>query len=600
MSLYCFLILFLVSNVLCETFDYVVVGGGTSGLTLAVRLAQSHTVTLVEAGGRYEITYSLAKTPAFDVVPVGSNLATRSPADWDFITTPQAGANGRRVHFSRGKCLGGSHVLPFITFRSPTRQSLDLWAVVVNDSSYAFHNIFPYYQRTTAFTPPNTAERFPNATAMYNASAFDPAGGPLQVSYPNYAMPFSTWVARGMEGIGMSEAPDFNSGEILGYQFCPTTISPNDQRRSSSESSFLMEPVANLTILKETLVKRILFDEQRNAIGVELRGFRRVMASNEVILSAGAFQSPQLLMVSGIGPREHLESHNIPVLSNLPGVGQGMLDHPFFGPSYRVGVETLTRVATNPVVIAEEYTRWLTKARGILTNNVADFLAFEKIPEDLRSGFSEGTRYNLSLFPADWPEVEYMSGAGFIGNISNLLLDQPNDGFQYGSILGVLIGTTSEGTITLASSDASDPPIINPNWLTTESDQQLAVALFKRLRQAFASDQMRPIVIGEEYFPGPQVQTDEEILYWVRSNIMTLWHPARTCKMGTADDPMAVVDSRARVFGVKRLRVVDASALPFLPPGHPQSTCYMLGEKIADDILYRGDASRAQLPKLDL
>jgi choline dehydrogenase-like flavoprotein len=166
-----------------------------------------------------------------------------------------------------------------------------------------------------------------------------------------------------------------------------------------------------------------------------------------------------------------------------------------------------------------------------------------------------------------------MSGAGFLGNISNFYSNQPDDGYEYASILGVLIATTSRGTVTLASADTSDPPIINPNWLDTESDQQLAVAAFKRIRQAFASEEMRPVVIGEEYYPGPQVQSDEEILDWIRNNMMTLWHPSCTCKMGRADDRMAVVDSRARVFGVNRLRVVDASAFPFLPPGHPQSTC---------------------------
>ncbi|KAL4949246.1 hypothetical protein BDW69DRAFT_198245 [Aspergillus filifer] len=587
----------LLAKGLCQTFEYVVVGGGTSGTTLAVRLAQSHTVALIEAGGRYEIEYPLTKTPAFDVLPVGSNLATRSPADWDFITAPQAGANGRRVHFSRGKALGGTSALNFMIYQRPTRQAMDQWAMAVNDSSYAFDHILPYYKRTPTFTPPNAAERFPNATPMYSLEAFEPTGGPLEVTFPNYAMPFSTWVARGMEGIGISEAPDFNTGQLFGYQYCTTTIRSEDQTRSSSESSFLTAPIPNLTIYRKTLARRILFDDQRNAIGVEIGRGRRLFASNEVVVCAGAFQSPQLLMVSGIGPRAHLEEFDIPVISDLPGVGQGMLDHPFFAPSYRVGVETLTRLATNPPILLAEYARWKTKARGVLTNNVGDLLAFEKLPASLWDDFSEGTKQNLSMFPDDWPEVEYISGAGFIGNISNLLFDQPKNGYQYGSILGVLIASTSEGTITLASADMEDPPVINPNWLTTESDQQIAVAAFKRMRQAFASKEMSPIVIGEEYFPGPEIQTDDEILYYIRSNIMTLWHPARTCKMGLPDDPMAVVDSSGRVFGVSRLRVADSSSLPFLPPGHLQSTCYMLGEKIADDILNNQEASKRQLDR---
>lgn len=283
---------------------------------------------------------------------------------------------------------------------------MDKWAEAVNDSSYRFDNIFPFYQRSANFTPPNTEKRFPIATTLYNASAFTPDGGPLQVSYSNYAMPWSTWVARGMQGIGLTEAVDFNSGQLNGYQYCTSTIRPNDQTRSTSESSFLASAPHSLKVYKKTVAKRILFDDDKNAIGVQVSPSRTLMASKEVIISAGVFQSPQLLMVSGIGPKEHLQQHNISVISVLSGVGQGMLDHPFFGPSYRVGVGTMTRPATNPLYLVEEYLRWAILHEGILSNPVADFIAFEKIPDELRSGFSEGTRQNLSYFPKDWPEIE--------------------------------------------------------------------------------------------------------------------------------------------------------------------------------------------------
>lgn len=283
---------------------------------------------------------------------------------------------------------------------------MDRWAEVVNDTSYSFDNIFPFYQRSANFTPPNTDKRFSNATALYNASAFTSDGGPLQVSYSKYAMPWSTWVARGMQGIGMREAVDFNSGQLDGYQYCTSTIRPSDQTRSTSESSFLGSAPKNLKVYKKTLAKRILFDDDKNAIGVQVSPRRTLMASKEVIISAGVFQSPQLLMVSGIGPRGHLQHHNVSVISDLPGVGKGMQDHPFFGPSYRVGVGTMTRPATNPLYLVEEYLRWAILHEGLLSNPVADFIAFEKIPDELRLGFSKGTRQNLSYFPRDWPEVE--------------------------------------------------------------------------------------------------------------------------------------------------------------------------------------------------
>lgn len=159
-----------------------------------------------------------------------------------------------------------------------------------------------------------------------------------------------------------------------------------------------------------------------------------------------------------------------------------------------------------------------------------------------------------------------------MGNVSNLLTTQPQDGYQYASMLAVLITPTSRGNITLRSADTDDLPVINPNWLATQSDQEVAIAMFKRVRAAFQSKAMAPVVIGKEYNPGLEVQSDEQILQWIKDNVMTLWHAACTCKMGTSDDEMAVVDSQARVYGVQGVRVVDASAFPFLPPGHPQST----------------------------
>lgn len=194
-----------------------------------------------------------------------------------------------------------------------------------------------------------------------------------------------------------------------------------------------------------------------------------------------------------------------------------------------------------------------------------------------------------------------------MGNFSNPVVSQPSGGKQYATILGALVAPTSRGNVTIASNDTSDLPIINPNWLSTEADQQIAIAAYKRIRGMFHSTAMAPIVVGDEYFPGSQYQTDAEILEVIRNTLMTIYHAACTCKMGTRDDPMAVLDSRARVFGVDRLRVVDASAFPILPPEHPQSTVCkmqefillgpltnqladMLAEKIASDIISSSSA----------
>ncbi|CDM35856.1 CAZyme family AA3 [Penicillium roqueforti] len=573
-----------------KTFDYVVVGGGTAGSVMATRLAQNDfEVALIEAGGHYELE-SLAEFPAADALSMGSDPTFSSPEDWGFVARDQSGANGRSIHFARGKCLGGSSALNFMVYQRPTRESMDVWATTVNDSSYEFDEVLSFYKKSVQFSPPNTDYRVQNASADFDVDAYDSDGGPLQVSYANFAEPFSSWMSLGMEAIGIDQAKDFVQGNIMGAQYCASTIDPANELRSSSEQSFLSKiRPKSLTTYTNTLAKKVVFDENNRATGVQVKGLLGdlvvISASEEVIISAGAFQSPQLLMVSGIGPIAHLEEHGIDVIADRPGVGQNMWDHPFFAPSYRVRVTTFTKFATDLMYAAGQIAKMLLNKKGVVTNPIADFLAWEKIPRFLSEEFSEETKSKLANFPSDWPEAEYMSGAGYMGNVSNLLAIQPKDGYQYASILGVLITPMSRGNVTLKSADTSDLPVINPNWLDDEADQEVAIAMFKRIRQAFQSEAMQPVVIGEEYNPGPHVHSDDQVLEFIKNNVMTLWHPSCTCKMGTSDDDMAVVDSQARVYGVDGLRVVDASIFPFLPPGHPQSTVYMLAEKIAAEII---------------
>lgn len=303
--------------------------------------------------------------------------------------------------------------LPGLTHHRPTVESFQQWAELVDDDSYTFDNLLPYYKRSPQFTPPNTATRAPNATAEYNPDAFSPNGGPLQVSYPNYAQPFSSWMAAGLHDIGIEDIEDFNSGKIIGSQYCSTTIRPSDETRSSSDASFLQSALdstlTNLKVYTGTLAKQVLFDENKKAVGVQVESLGVVYtlnATKEVIVSCGAFQSPQLLMVSGIGPAANLEPLGIEVVSDLPGVGQNMWDHVFFGPTYPVNLITLTKAANDPVYLTEQLALYTITHTGALTNNVADYLGWEKIPQHLRSTFTPDTEEKLSRFPSDWPEVE--------------------------------------------------------------------------------------------------------------------------------------------------------------------------------------------------
>ena len=290
-----------------------------------------------------------------------------------------------------------------------------IWAEAVDDPSYLFDNIFPFFQRTVKFTPPRSRSEV--SIQQYNRSAFSSSGEPLHVSYPIYPMPFSDWAKQAFTEAGLPELEDFNSGSLIGHQFSSMTIRARDQSRSSSESAFLgaFNNLSNLTVYQKTLATKILFDEGDRAVGVQVKNTwsSTLKASKEVILSAGAFQSPQLLMVSGVGPAKVLQQHGIRVIANRPGVGQNLWDHIFFGPSYPVNVNTYTRLAQRTDQLLVQILNWFLWKKGILSNPSTDYLAFEKIPPKYRSDLSAQDKLRLSWFPADWPEVE-VRGLNFL------------------------------------------------------------------------------------------------------------------------------------------------------------------------------------------
>ena len=518
------------------SYDYVVVGGGTAGLAIATRLAEdaSTTVAIIEAGSIYEVTSPvLASTPGGDVIFCGSDITDNNPVvDWSFLTEPQAGANQRSIHFARGKCLGGSSARNFMIYQRPTIDSLQRWADAVDDQSWTFDNTVSYYQKSCKFTPPDLTKRAPNASASYREDAFSATGGPLDVSYANYAQTFSSWMQESFNEIGIATTEDFNSGSLLGCQYCSSTITPANENRASSQTTFLDSVAnnANIKVYSATLAQKILFDSTKTSTGVLVSTADvpyTLTATKEVILSAGAFQSPQLLMVSGIGPADQLQSLDIPILADRPGVGQNMTDHIFFGPAYRVNLQTFTRLANDlPYTLSQFATEYPLLHEGPLTSPVADFLGWEKVPSSLRANFTPSTLSDLDSFPADWPELEYISAPGYVGNFGNLFLDQPKDGYQYATILATLVAPLSRGNVTLASASTDDLPLINPNWLTDPTDQQVAIAGYRRVREAFASDAMSNVRIGEEYFPGAEVQSDEDVLEIIRDTLMTVRTPA--------------------------------------------------------------------------
>ncbi|KAH6660299.1 glucose-methanol-choline oxidoreductase [Truncatella angustata] len=561
-----------------RSFDYVIVGGGTSGLTLANRLTEDPlvTVAVIEAGNFVEnIVGNLSQVPAY--ANAIQSVAENNPAlGWGFRTTPQPGLNGAVVDYVRAKTLGGCSSINHLSYSRSSKGAFQLLADSVGDQSWTWDQVLPYYRKSMDFTPPDAATRLANATPTYNAAATT-QGGPLDITYPAYAQSWSTWVAKGLAAIGISPIGALIEGNLLGSTWALNTADHGTGHRASSDTAYL-RPVlgrSNLVVFTDSLAERIIFNSNKEATSVTVTtngASLTLSAKKEIILSAGVFQSPQLLMVSGVGPKSVLQQYKIPVIADRPGVGQGMRDHILIPLTYQVNLASPSITSTTAVA------EFNNQARGPLTSSGGDFVGLEKIPASLRGNWSSDTRSRLAALPADWPEVEYLV-------VPSAVSGGTKAGAAYATIFTALQAPQSLGSVSIASAKMSDPPVINPNWLTAQADLDVLVAGFRRVRQMTASKAMADVIIGDEFLPGPTFQTDEQILAYFKLAGTALSHAFATNSMGKASDPKAVVGSTGKVYGVKRLRVIDASTFPFLLPGPaPQSHVYMLAEKLADAV----------------
>jgi choline dehydrogenase len=507
-------------------YDYIVIGAGSAGCVVANRLTQDSdtTVLLLEAGN--PDTKPEIHIPAQCLSLLGSSV------DWAYFSEPEPYLNNRKIFCPRGKVLGGSSSINFMIYLRGNPHDYDHWQELGNPG-WSYQDVLPYFKKSEHFSR--------------GASEFHGLDGELSVSDLIAPAMVSQRFVDAAVALGYDHNPDANGMQQEGAGLYQLTI--KDGKRHSAAAAFLVPILQrpNLTVTTGALVTRLLFKGTRT-VGVEYLHegtLHQVRVNSEVILSAGAFDSPKLLMLSGIGDAQHLQAMGIPVVADLPGIGQNLQDHP---------VVSVAHEATQDLHVAS-------------TSSIAE------------AGLFLHTEGNLDAAP----DLQFLFGP--------VVLVPPgyaHSGLGFTSFV-CLTHPQNMGSVSLRSPDPKDAPMIQMNYLQSEADVQKLVIGIKLLRNLFAAsalDEFR----GKEIAPGADKQSDAALVAYVRDACDTVYHPVGTCKMGT--DPMAVVDPELRVYGIEGLRVVDASIMPTITTGNTNAPTIMIGEKAADLIKAAGCVSQ--------
>lgn len=525
-------------------YDFVIVGAGSAGCALANRLSANpnHSVALIEAGGR--------DSSPWIHIPVGYFKTIKNPAlNWMYRTEPDPGLNGRALNWPRGKTLGGSSSINGLLYVRGQPQDYDHWRQLGN-TGWSWEDVLPYFKRAECWEGGENELRG--------------GSGPLTVSRSNRSWPIvDAWV-EAAQAAGFPYNDDYNAQDQYGVGYFQLTARKG--LRCSSAKAYL-KPIRhrkNLHIITNVLTSRVLFDGKR-AIGIEgIRGAERVeiKARNEVILSAGAIGSPQILMLSGIGPGDQLGAHGIDLVHACAGVGKNLQDHLQARPVYKCSVpsiNTRTRGLLNQAKIALEYA---VKQSGPMTMAASLGTGYLKTRDELET---PDIQFHIQPFSADNPTTGTHEFDAFTASVLQL---RPQ----------------SAGEIRLKSAEPREYPEIHPNYLATALDQETIVEGIRVARRICRHGPVKDM-ITEEHAPGCAIADDDYdgLLNWARDTATTIYHPTGTCKMG--NDSMAVVDERLKVRGVSHLRVADCSIMPQIVSGNTNAPAIMIGEKASDMIL---------------
>jgi choline dehydrogenase len=516
--------------------DYVIIGAGSAGCVLANRLSEDGArVLLLEAGP--------PDWHPWIHVPAGVLKLLRNPAvNWNYGTEPEAAIGGRSIHWPRGRVLGGSSSINGMLYIRGNAADYDGWAQR-GCRGWSWEEVLPFFLKSENYVSgdgPNRAK-----------------GGPLQVEDYRTVLPLTHRFIEAAQQAGIEKSPDLNGPRQEGVGY--SQMSRNGRFRGSTATTFLRQARsrANLQIETNAVALRLLFDGKR-CTGVAIRqggATREILAAREVIVSGGTVNSPHLLQVSGVGPAAHLQSIGVAVVNDLPGVGANLSDHYCARISHRVkDAVSINELARGPRLVGE-VARWLTTGRGALTFGVSSAMALCRSREGLAS-----PDIQLLFSPASYDRQRFGDLERAPGMTIACSIARPE----------------SRGTIMATSPDPLARPIIRPNYLSTPDDLRVLVAGLRQARRIFAAPALARHSAAE-IVPGPEVDSDDALADFARRTGTTVYHPVGTCRMG--DDPLAVVDSRLRVQGLERLRVIDASVMPAVTTTNTNAPTIMIAEK---------------------
>ncbi|KAH6678315.1 hypothetical protein B0J14DRAFT_582430 [Halenospora varia] len=559
-------------------YDFIIVGGGPSGCVVASRLARTPSkpsVLLLEAGGQNKGAEYLVPADRF-------SLAFSQPSlNWGYKTAPQKHLKGQAIDYSRGKGLGGSTAINFSCYIIGADEDFDEWARVVGDDAWKWENVKERFKKVESYHV-----EVPEKHRKYINPKVEDHGidGPLHLSYADPWEKGIEDIFVAAEEVGLGVNQDVNNGNPIGLGMGAGCMY---QGARTTASAYLENAPSNLTILTNSPVHKVLLNSDKTAKGVLTIGGEEFYAKNEVILSAGALNTPQILMLSGIGPSAELQKHSVPVIHDLPGIGQNLQDHTFCGVTLVLKEGYNDRMTYESDEKGKEAARLQhSKDKTGLLNSIYCSIpmgwfkneAVEKSEEF--KALDKGLQEHLKKPTVPIYEIATHVPPLYIGDYQL----QPTD--SYLCALAFIMNPQSYGSVTLSSSNPSDSPIIDPRLAEHPYDRRVLIEGYRKVLDLLSAPVFKENTVKMVGMPvNGRESTDEEIWEYASGCLASSWHMCSTVRMGKEGDDSRSCETDFRVRGVGKLRVVDLSILPLLPNNHTQSTAYLVGETAAEKII---------------